>query len=73
MTVRTMFCASDVRLDREAPAAQLLDLPHHLVGFRIVAPVVDGDVAALAGQREGDGGADAQAAARHDGALAFEP
>ena len=64
--------ALDIGLDGQTPAAQGLDLADHLLGFVVVAAVVDGHVAAFPSQSQGDGGADAETAARNNGVLPFE-
>jgi hypothetical protein len=64
--------AADVGLDGQSSAAHFLDLADHLRGFGVVAAVVDSDAAALPGQPEGNGRADAETAAGDDGVLTFE-
>src|SRR5690606_34288414 len=62
----------DVELHRQRLAA---GLPHRLrrLRERLGAAAAEHDPAALGGEREGDGAADAAAAAADDGDLAAEP
>ena len=49
----------DISLHEDRPPAGGADLLHHLFGRRAIVEVVDGDVRALAGERQGDPAPDA--------------
>ena len=61
-----------VHLDREAAAAERLDLGDRRVGGGLVAAEAERDVGALPGEAQHDGPADAARAAGHEGGLARE-